>query len=158
MLNQIRIWLLGMIGAAMFCAVAEALTPAGSVQRVQKMLCGIVLAAAMVTPFFSLDYDAYARQLAKIRQTAASADNDTKLRAENLSRTIIEEELEAYILDKAQTFGADISSAAVSARWSTEGVWYPVAVTLDGSYNEDLAELIESELGISADRQQWGDE
>lgn len=155
MIGFFRTWLLGMIGAALFCAAASELTPKGTVKNVQRTLCGMVLAAAMLLPLLQFDFGAYAAQLALLRRESAALGAGAEERAQILSRTIIEDELEAYILDKAQTLGAAVDGVSVSARWSTEGVWVPVAVTLDGPYSAALADVIEGELGIPASEQSW---
>ena len=144
-----------MIGAAIFCAVASELTPKGTVKNIQRTLCGMVLAAAMLFPLLQLDFGAYASQIAQLRGSDASLGTEAQERAQLLSRTIIEDELEAYTLDKAQTLGAAVNAVSVSARWSTEGVWVPVAVTVDGTYSAALADVIEAELGIPQAAQSW---
>jgi hypothetical protein len=58
-------------------------------------------------------------------------------------------------LDKAQSLGAAVDGVTVTVRWSTEGVWYPVAVAVDGAYNAALAAAIEGELGVAAAAQSW---
>jgi hypothetical protein len=71
-------------------------------------------------------------------------------------RTYIEEQCGAYILAKAAKLEAQVSSAAVQARWDDEAlVWVPWQVTVAGAYNEALAQAIETELGIPAQRQEW---
>jgi len=155
MIEFLRTWITGMIGAALFCAVASELTPQGTVKEIQKALCGMVLAAAMVLPLLRFDAAGYARQMAVLRESSAALGQNAEARAQNLSRTIIEEQLEAYILDKAQTLGAAVDSVSVSARWSTEGVWYPVSVTVDGPYHAGLSAAIEGELGVPVSEQSW---
>ena len=144
-----------MIGAAIFCAVASELTPKGTVKNIQRALCGMVLAAAMLLPLLQLDFGAYASQIAQLRGSDAALGTEAQERAQLLSRTIIEDELEAYILDKAQTLGVAVNGVSVSARWSMEGVWVPVAVTVDGTYSAALADVIEAELGVPQAAQSW---
>ena len=77
--------------------------------------------------------------------------------ADRLNRTIIERECAAYILDKADALGLAVSSAAVTARWSEEGFWYPweSRAACSESDRETLSAVIEAELGIPAERQSW---
>ena len=73
-----------------------------------------------------------------------------------LDRTYIEERCQAYILSKAAQLGAPVTEARVTARWEEDDmVWYPWTVTLDCPRHAALAGLIEGELGIPAERQEW---
>ncbi len=157
MIAAIRDWVLGLTGAALFCAVATALTPDGPVKGVVKTLCGVVMAAALLTPLFSFDFPSYALYLAEARRDAAEITVQAEEISDSLSRTIIAERLEAYILDKAAELGANVTEAEVTLQWSTEGAWYPSAVTLSGNYNAALSDCIEGELGIPQAAQTWRD-
>ena len=77
---------------------------------------------------------------------------------ERLSKVIIEEQSEAYILDKATSLDMDVT-AEVEARRGDGELWYPYEATLSGEYTDaqknELSELIEAELAIPAQRQNW---
>lgn len=154
-MEQLRSWLLGLIGAAVFCAVTAELVPRGGVKRVHSMMCSVVMSAALLLPLLRLDAGDFTLELARSREEIAAVTRTAEEISQRLNRRSIEGELEAYILDKAQTLGVPMRSVQVEARWSTKGVWYPVAVTVDGEYHEPLARLIESELGIAAPAQNW---
>ena len=70
--------------------------------------------------------------------------------------TIITEETQAYILDKAATFGAKIQ---VEVRIAKDGSYRPDAVTLQGSVSpyakSRLQQIIEDDLQIAKEDQQW---
>ena len=155
MVSVLKNWLLGLIGAALFCTIAAELTPKGAVKRVQSVLSGVVLASALLLPLLRMDASDYALHLAESRAEAAAVTQEAEEISERLNRRSIEAQLEAYILDKAQTLGAQVQSISVSVRWSTEGVWYPVSADIDGAYHAGLADLIEGELGISKADQSW---
>ena len=77
--------------------------------------------------------------------------------ADRLNRTIIERECAAYILDNADALGISAADAAVTARWSEEGFWYPweSRVSCPEGGRAALSEAIEAELGIPPERQSW---
>ena len=86
--------------------------------------------------------------------TAARAEEEAKM----LNRTYIEERYGAYILGKAAELGVDVASAAVTARWDEESLlWYPWRADLDAAYDGGLSAVIEAELGIPRERQNWRD-
>ena len=154
-MEQIRSWLLGLIGAAVFCALSGEIVPRGGVKRVHSLMCSVVMSAALLLPLLRLDAEDFTLDLARSREEIGAVTRSAEEISERLNRRSIEDELEAYILDKAQTLGAAVQSVRVEARWSTAGVWYPVAVTVDGTYHEALARLIEGELGVAAVAQNW---
>lgn len=155
MIEFIRSWILGLTGAAAVCAVATLLTPRGPVKGVTRTVCGVVMAAALVSPLIGFDFPAYSLNLAQYRARGDALIGRAEEISGALSRRSIEAELEAYILDKAQTLGAAADAAKVTVAWSTEGYWYPVAAELGGSYDAALSALIEGELGIPREAQTW---
>jgi hypothetical protein len=60
-------------------------------------------------------------------------------------------------LDKADALGISAADAAVTARWSEEGFWYPweSQVSCPEGGRAALSEAIEAELGIPPERQSW---
>ena len=155
MTEAIRGWILGLAGAAIFCAVALELTPGGSVKGVVRLLCGVVMAAALLTPLYRFDFSAYALNMARYRAAGAEAAAAGREISDALDRRVIEDSLAAYILDKARNLGAEIAGARVTVRWSGAGVWYPEAAEISGSYSGALADAIEAELGIPKEAQTW---
>ena len=155
MTDFLRNWIFSLAGTALVCAAALRLTPEGRVKSVLRLLCGVCLTAALLSPLLTAALDDYPLELARYRaQGAAAAAAGTEARRE-LDRAIIERETEAYILDKARALGLPLRAADVALRWSTEGVWLPESVTLTGPYSAPLARAIEGELGIPRGAQHW---
>ena len=100
----------------------------------------------------SIDMSKYRKQAEEIIGSAEEKEN-------GLSRTIIENELEAYILDKAQSLNVALESAQVTMEWGDEGCWYPYEATLTGNIPQReknlLSNAIEAELGIPEENQYW---
>lgn len=158
MITWLRTWVLGMTGAALFCALASALTPRGTVKEIVKTVCGVVMAAALAAPLFSLPMADYALNAAHWRQEGAAIAAEGETLGSEMSRPVIEERYAAYILDKAAALGTAVQSARVSVRWTTEGVWVPVAAEICGQQSAALAAAIEGELGIAREEIRWVDE
>ena len=155
MTDWLRNWVLGLAGTATVCAAATALTPNGRVKRVVELLCGVMMASALLLPLLRLELPDYALHLAQYRAAADSWAAGAEEISRNLDRSYIESQLEAYILDKALRCGASLDGARVELRWSTEGVWVPVSAELSGAYCDALAEALEAELGIARSAQTW---
>ena len=160
MTELLRNWLYALAGASIVCALATALTPEGRWRRITQLVCWLVMVVALISPLRAFDVGGYGEELSKYQTAAAEAAGKSEDIDSSLNRTIIEEQCQAYILDKAKSAGADMD-AAVTARWSTEGFWYPYEVKMTGSCGEkaksELAGLMESELGIPEERQYWSD-
>ena len=156
MTEPLRSWIASLSGTALICALALALTPEGRVKRVVRMLCALILAAALFSPLLGgRELGTYTLNLARYRAEAeALTGKGTELRRA-LDRGIIERETEAYILDKARALGAPLTAARVTLRWGTEGVWLPEAAELTGQFSEALARTLEAELGIPRKAQTW---
>ena len=96
-----------------------------------------------------------ARYGEEARRTAEGGQEE----ARELNRSVIEAECAAYILDKAEALGLEACEAAVQADWDAEGFWVPrrCSVRRTGGYDAALSAAIEAELGIPAERQEWGE-
>ena len=116
-------WIRALVGAAVFCALATALCPEGRPKRVLRAACGVVMAAALLSPVAALDTEALPKAMARYSEAARRQAESAAESADRLNRTIIESECEAYILDKAAQLGLDGLRAEVTARWSDEGFW-----------------------------------
>ena len=151
-----RDWILGIFSASLLSAVALALCPEGRVRAVTRMVCGIVCALAVASPLLSINADMLAADMARYAQQAEKISLEGEEERKMLERTYIEEECSAYICAKAAQTGAAISGASVLARWDEDGlVWYPWSVTVKGAYDPILSNIMEGDLGVPAERQEW---
>ena len=156
MTELLRQWITSLTGAALICAAAMALTPPGRVKRIVRMLCALVMAAALFAPLLrGAELSGYSLSLARYRAEADALTGEGETLRRNLDRGIIERETQAYIMDKARSLGAPLEGARVALRWSTEGVWLPASAELDGPFSAPLAAVLEAELGIPRAAQVW---
>ena len=110
---------------------------------------------ALLSPIKGLDMSGYSLNLARCSQQAEEIGATAQEISDSLSRTFIEERCAAYILDKARLLGSEPGAVRVTARWSSEGVWYPAEAEIEAQYDRRLSEKIEEELGITAQNQHW---
>ena len=144
---------------SVLCGVVMALTPEGGVKRSMTILSTLLLSAAVLTAVKDFDFDAYALELTRYReqeQRFVQTNSDLNSR---LSRLVIEEECESYILDKAENLGLTVESIDLETQWDMDGLWVPYRVSITYRGEERLRarmeERIMSELGIPKDRQSW---
>ena len=159
MSELLREWILTVTGAAMLSAFALAVSPEGRCRSVTRLVCGVVMAIALLSPVGKFDFTAYSMSLAAYRDMAAEAAKNAEESENRLSRSIIEEETAAYIWDKAQAAGLAPEEVTVTVKWGDTSCWYPYEVRLrveaQPGARERLTEILESELGIPRQRQYW---
>lgn len=162
MAEVLRAWLNAVIYTGVICGIALVITPGGRVKKALTILCGAAMCVAFISPLAGIDLNSYSETLAGFKLEAESFAAQGESYSKNLNRTIIEDECEAYILDKAENLGVQLDEVEILAVWSDEGYWYPSEAAITGSVSqsqrERMSSCIEAELGISRDNQQWSGE
>lgn len=158
MMEILRQWLVGITCAAMIIALADSLTPSGTVKRIGRLAGGLVLLLAVVKPVLGVDFSALASAAVQWEDLTVDGERLEKTNTD-LLKTIIAEKTGAYILDKAGALGLDCGSVAVSCALGEGGVPYPSAVTITGSLTEEqrrtLSRWVEADLAIPEERQTY---
>lgn len=160
MSGALRDWILSLAGAAAVCSLAMCVTPAGRVKKVLGVVCGMVMAVALLSPVMDFDFDTYAAAMAVYRDRAEGAASAGEEVQNSMVRSIIQARCAAYILDKAEAMGMT-GAVEVLAVWSAEdSVFVPFEAVLElrGDGRAALADKIASELGIPEERQYWRDD
>ena len=146
---------------SILCGVAMSITPEGGVKRVMGILSSAVLLIAILTPVRQFDFESYALELAKYKNSEAALSARGEDINERLNRLVIEEECSAYIWDKAREYGVELTEVRVTAAWSTDGFWYPEGAVIScpdpAAASQSLSGVIERELGILESAQEWRD-
>lgn len=154
-------WVRAIAGAALICAAAGALTPKGRVKEVLKLVCGLVLIIAMLQPLIGADLSGLSLDISEYRRQAEEITGSAEITENGLSRAIIQDELNAYILDKAAGLQIPLQTVSVIMKWGEGDCWYPHEVNLTGAVSpwekERLTAEIEAELGIPRERQYWSE-
>lgn len=157
-MTAVRSWLLAVIAVSLLCAVADALMPQGAIKRVGKLVCGLVLIGAVLSPGASLDAEEGQRWLDSCLSGAEWREEELKNEVNSQMKTIIEQEYAAYIVDKAAEFGLTCS-ARVECRASEEGLYLPVWAEVSGALTESgrarLVQVIREDLGVPESEQSY---
>lgn len=146
-------------GLSLFCGIALGLMPEGGVKKAAAIACSVVLIMTVLMPLSKIDLGDYSLELAKYREMGEALAEKGQETRDGMNRTVIQQECEAYIMDKATKLGIGVREVKISAQWNTEGVWVPNHVTLvsncEESEKQHLSDMILSELGISTENQEW---
>lgn len=160
MMEGVRVWLLSILAVSLLCALADALMPKGPVKGVGKLACGIVLAAAVVSPVAQLDLESSRQWLEDWDVGLEQREEDLKKQVDEEMKPIIEQEYEAYIVDKAAQLEA-VCIARVECRREDGGVYLPETVWISGSLSqqqrEELTGTLLEELGLAPEALHYED-
>ena len=131
-------WIRSLVAASLLSALALQLTPEGSVKRVTRFTCGILLACTLLSPVLRTDETSFSLALNDYRRTVAELTDDLEEQENQLLRTYIEQKTAAYILDEARSIGMPEPSVSVKVKWGDES-WVPCEVTIRGEITERLS-------------------
>ena len=151
MMGAVGRWLTAVISVSLLCAMAGALMPQGAVKRVGRLVCGLVLLAAILSPLRELDVDAGRQWLDGYLDSTGQWETALKETVNRQMITIIEEECAAYIVDKAAQLGLRCT-LRVECRETEEGLYLPVRAEVRGPLSDSgrtrLIRLIAEDLGV----------
>ena len=157
-MTAFRAWILSLTGASVVAAVAERLSPPGSVRKVTRFLCSVMLCGILLRPILSLEREELALALREYHSVASELTGDWEAKENELLRPYIQEKCRAYILDEAQRLGLTNFECFVRLKWRDES-WVPYEITLTGNASDQvkkkLGERLDAELGVPAERQFW---
>lgn len=148
---------------SILCGAALSISPEGSAKRVMNIVCAAALLCAVIQPLAGMDFSEYALELARTEQRRGEFLENSGEINDRLNRLVIQGKYEAYIMDKAAEFGIPMTAVRVEVRWNAEGLWVPDSAkyTCSGCGETEktaLVQTVEAELGIPAERQQWGED
>lgn len=156
-MTGLNTYILGIGAAALVCGILACLNDEKSSAGIlTRMVCGLFLTIVVIKPISNLNYsylDVFSETFDDGALEAASAGTELALDAR---REIIKAETEAYILDKASLYGAQLE---VQVTLSDGEISIPESVCLNGAVSpyakSNLKNLISNELGIPEERQLW---
>jgi hypothetical protein len=157
MMEVLRSYLLSIIAAAVVCWIATALLPkTGSISALGKLLTGVFMTVTILSPVVSWKLPDIGKLTSSFDTDAAEAVSVGKSISQEAISAIIKQQCEAYILDKAADFGAQIE---VTVSVTMDAVPIPCGVRISGAYSPyarlRLGEIIHQELGIGEEAQNW---
>ena len=151
MIDAVREWIRSIVMVTMLLSVGQAMVPEGQIRKIFSFSGGLVLVIVLLHPVLGLEgsvliepLEVYERQIFKQKE-----ELEQMVRAEQ--ETIIEENLTAYISDKAEAL-EEGGSVRIRAETAEDGT-VTLSAELVGQPSEPLTEYLEQELGIPRERQ-----
>ena len=153
-MGALREWLTSVVVVSVLLAVVQTLIPEGTVRKIGAFTGGLILLVTLLQPLLGVDFEALELRLEQSRETVEQRQQELEQAGEREVAELIERQTAAYIWDKADALGLDLS-AEVRVERGPEGIPLPVSATLTGTYSEALSVYLERELGIPRERQVW---
>ena len=150
-------YLLSIVSAAMLCSIVTAFMKKDSFQvTALRLITGVFMLVVLISPITKMKLSS---PIKIVDNLSLEADQITSAAVDSTRDSlcaIIKERTQAYILDKATANGVSLS---VEVALSDEEIPEPISVSLKGSISpykkKILSNLIETDLGISAEAQIW---
>ncbi|MCQ2420747.1 MAG: hypothetical protein MJ118_06400 [Clostridia bacterium] len=157
MMRGVYDYLLSVITASFFCSLVLAVLPKGTVRRSAVVTSAVILALVTLVPIMRIDFDDFARAIADVRMQTRAAQTGIEVQNEELVETIIRQDCESYILDKAESLGLQISAAVQICNTGSGPYPYSVRICADltPTQRQLLSQIITDELAIPPERQVW---
>ena len=147
-------WLLSVIATAFLVSVCEALIPDRKVREAGKLIGGLLMILALLSPLLQLQTKSLDFSLEDyIAQTEEKEASYRKDQEESYD-ALIKEQCESYIETAASEFELSVHPAVQIAR-AADGTYQIEHVELDVPYHAEFSRWITQELGVAAQDQSW---
>ena len=153
-MGALREWLTSVVTVSVLLAVAQTMIPEGTVRKIGAFTGGLILLVTLLQPLLGVDFEDLELRLEQSREAVEQRQQELEQAGEREVAELIERQTAAYIWDKADALGLDLS-AEVRVERGPDGIPLPVSATLTGTYSEALSAYLERELGIPRERQVW---
>ena len=153
-MNAMTRYILSVTAAAVLVSILRTLSGIGKMGKLINLLCGLFLVVTMLAPVIHLEIPDPGSWLEDHLAEGAAAADAGEVMAREYSDAIISAEVEAYILDKAASLGADLM---VEVSLGEAGL--PESVVLSGNISpadrQTLSRIIHNDLGMGEEAQTW---
>ena len=148
-------YLLSLISAAMITAIICSFFQGKSgTANMIRLICGLFLSFVAINPLVDLDFSGLERYLDSFSLDANTIADAGKNLAEDAEGDIIKTSVQSYILDKAETLGANITAEVMLDQDNI-----PLSVELEGNLSPyakaRITGIIADDLGITKEHQIW---
>ena len=154
MMAVLRTWLFGLTAVSLLLALAEALVSQEGIRRVLRLAGGVLMIVVLLQPVVQIDLEDLSLSLEAYQQEVETLTEEYAQQQETQLSAGIEAELASYIWDKAQALGLNCQ-VSVTVETGADGVPAPRSVDITGEYSEALSEIIEKDLGVPREQQNW---
>ena len=156
-MDEIRQYILSILSAAVITSlIVRLIGKQEAVAGIVKMIASVFLVITVISPIIKLQIEDISQYVGALEEDGKDIISEAKSQAESEKQSIISDNVQTYIEDKAASYGAVITA--------TVGITEPDAlkpdtITIEGEVSpyikKLLKETITDDLGIREDRQIW---
>ena len=155
-MEHIREYLISVTAAALLCGILQSLAGQKSSNTgLLKLICGIFLSLTVIRPLADIRLEEFEIWTRQIHADAESAVAEGANYAKQAMIRQIKEQSEAYILNKAASYGSTVS-AEVTVEGDPPLI---LSCTIQGNLSpyaqKQLSRILEEDLGIREEDQRW---
>lgn len=156
-MQGISAYLLQVTAAAVICGIFKSLLgKKGGATGLVRLLCAVFMTVTVLSPLTNLDVAGWFTNFTEYGTLAQTVVEDAKLSAERELASDIKQRTEAYILDKAKSFGMTVN---VEVAVTAGTVPMPSGVRIIGPVapyaKARLSSWLQEEMGIPLEDQEW---
>lgn len=156
-MEQLRAYVISVVSAAILVGILTGLIHGKDGTGVLlRLIAGLFLTFTVVRPVVSLEFGNLEAYITAFSAEGAASVSEGEKLAHDAYCSYIKSRMEAYILDKAEAYGAELS---VEVELNEEVAAEPVAARIQGTVSPytkiTLQRIMEEELGILKENQLW---
>jgi hypothetical protein len=157
-MNEISQYIISVVAVCIGCGLLRRLLDNKSASpSIVHTLCGVILTITIISPVLKINISSLERYISNIYVDAETIAQSSEEYSTNALRSIISDNISAYVLEKADLYDCQINQVEVVL--SDDQIPTPVALRVAGRFSPyiriKLSEIIESNLGIPKEHQQW---
>lgn len=154
---EIREYLISVTAAAIISScIGTFFDGKSATARFIKVLCGLFVSLAVIRPLADVQPGELLPSMGVFSETAQNIAATASEEALQEQRTVIKQQTETYVCDKAYALGCQVS---VSVDLSDASPYAPCYIQISGNVSPyakaQLSAMITSDLGIEPEAQQW---
>lgn len=156
-MDSIKDYLVSVIAAVIITGIALSIVgKKGTVGSLIKLLSGLFLIITLISPWTKLDLTNITEYFSDYSTQASAVTAQGEAVAKRELTSIIKDQVEAYILDKASSLGLDIM---IQVTLSETNPPAPESVSIQGTVapyaKKQLEQILSNDLGIAKENQHW---
>ncbi len=156
-MEGVREYLLSVTAGAILCGILGSLVgEKGAFSGLYKLISGLVLCFLMISPLVNIELSDFTQFADELISQGDQAVREGEESRDEMLRQIITDETRAYIMDKAQSYGAEVT---VQITLSDSDPPVPVSCQIQGAVSpyvrQQLTLAVEAELGIPEENLTW---
>ncbi len=156
-MNSVGAYILSLTAAAVICGLISGIVGTkGALASVVKLITGLFLCFSVISPFLKVNVGNLTGYLEDLQVSGDEIVMEGESAVKKELETIIKSKTEAYILDKAASYGAEL---AVEVSVDSSQMPVPNAVRVSGQISpygkKQLQQIIAKDLGITLEAQIW---